>query len=104
YYSTTTNDLLYDVTIPRVTGFNVIKSNVGEINNSGVELLLNYDIVSRKDFNWNINFNISSNKNKIVSLVGLDADGDGVEDDLIANNLFIGKSIGAVYTYESDGI
>jgi len=104
YYSTTTNDLLYNVTIPRITGFNTIKSNVGEINNRGVEVLLNYDVIKRKDFNWNINFNISSNKNKIVSLIGLDADEDGVEDDLIANNLFIGESIGSVYTYESDGI
>src|SRR5690606_17555054 len=36
--------------------------------------------------------------------LGIDNDGDGQEDDLIASGLFIGKSIGAVYSYEIDGI
>ena len=39
-----------------------------------------------------------------MSLYGIDTDGDGVEDDDLSNGWFIGKSLGAVYTYETDGI
>lgn len=44
------------------------------------------------------------NRNKINSLYGLDNDGDGKEDDDLSNSWFIGKSLGAIYGYESDGI
>jgi hypothetical protein len=44
------------------------------------------------------------NRNKIVSLYGQDADKNGTEDDDVANSRFIGKSLGAVYTYVMDGI
>jgi len=47
--------------------------------------------------------NFSKNVNKINELVGLDANEDGQEDDLVASNLFIGESIGTVYGYELDG-
>ena len=104
YYQTTTHDLIYDVSIPRITGFNNITSNLGEIANRGIEIDLNSTIIQKGDFAWEIHFNLASNKNKIISLIGLDADGDGQEDDLTASGLFIGESIGAIYAYESAGI
>jgi len=104
YYQTTTNDLLFSINIPEVSGFNSISTNLGEIANRGVELILKGELVSRNDFNWNSTFNISLNKNRIVSLLGLDADGDGVEDDLVSSGLFIGESINTIFDYESAGI
>jgi len=104
YYATTTSDLIFDVSIPQVTGFNQITTNVGEIENRGLELVLNTSPVSREDLQWNLTFNLATNNNKIVSLINLDADGDGREDDLVASGLFLGESINSVYTYESDGI
>jgi TonB-linked SusC/RagA family outer membrane protein len=104
YYRTTTNDLLFRVNIPEVTGFNDIMTNVGEIANRGIEVMLNSEIVSVGDFNWNMNFNIASNRNRIVSLLGQDNDGDGVEDDLVASGLFIGQSINTIFDYASAGI
>ena len=47
---------------------------------------------------------MAANSNRIESLLGLDSDGDGREDDLIANGLFIGESIGTIYSYVVDGI
>ena len=44
------------------------------------------------------------NRNKVEKLYGLDADKNGKEDDDVSNGLFIGKSLGAVYTYVFDGI
>jgi TonB-linked SusC/RagA family outer membrane protein len=104
YYTTITSDLLFRVSIPEITGFNQIISNVGEVANRGVELQLNSIVIQNNEFSWNLNFNISSNRNRIQSLIGLDADGDGQEDDLTASGLFIGESIQSIYDYESEGI
>ncbi len=104
YYMTTTTDLIFDVNIPEITGFEKITSNVGEIVNRGIELQLGANIVDNNQFRWNIDLNLASNKNEIKSLIGLDADEDGQEDDLVASGLFIGESINAIYTYESGGI
>ncbi|KAF5085193.1 TonB dependent receptor [anaerobic digester metagenome] len=104
YYKTTTTDLLWDMVIPRVTGFNSIKTNVGEVANSGFEFYVEATPFKSDDFSWDFGINFSTNKNKVISLLGLDRDGDGKEDDLIASNLFIGKSLGAIYDYELDGI
>lgn len=104
YYKTTTTDLLWNMVIPEVTGFSSIKTNVGEVANSGFEFFIQSSPVQTKDFSWDINISFSANKNKIVHLLGKDENGDGKEDDLISSGLFIGKSIGAIYSYEIDGI
>ncbi|MDH6341210.1 TonB-linked SusC/RagA family outer membrane protein [Parabacteroides sp. PFB2-12] len=103
-YKTTTRDLLFDVTIPSVTGFGSIRSNVGKIQNTGVELTLTSQNISTQDFEWSTTFNISHNANKIKSLIGKDVDGDGIEDDMTASSLFIGESLSAIYDYKVDGI
>lgn len=104
YYNSTTTDLLWDVAIPTITGFSVVRSNIGKLHNQGVEITLNAIPVQTKDFKWNINLNFASNRNRIISLLGDDKDGDGKEDDLISSGLFIGESLGTIYDYEIDGI
>lgn len=104
YYNTRTNDLLYNVAIPSITGFTSISSNVGEIRNNGIEFTITSHNISTRDFEWSTTFNISHNSNRVVSLTGQDNDGDGIEDDLPASNLFIGESLSAIYTYKTDGI
>jgi TonB-dependent starch-binding outer membrane protein SusC len=104
YYQTTTTDLLWDMRLPQLTGFSQIKTNIGEIANSGFEFSIQTTPVKTSQFSWNIDFNFSTNNNKIVTLLGEDNDGDGKEDDLVASGLFIGRSIGAVYGYVIDGI
>lgn len=104
YYISTTRDLLWDMAIPTVTGFSEVKTNIGSIRNNGVEIMLSGIPVQTKDFEWNISAAFSANKNRIMTLLGEDEDGDGREDDLIASNLFIGQPIGAIYNYKVDGI
>ncbi|KJD34828.1 membrane protein [Tamlana nanhaiensis] len=103
-YRNITDDLLFSVRIPYLTGFSNIQTNVGKIKNSGVEVSLTGDIVRSDNFTWTATANFSTNKNEILELTGVDEDGDGVEDDLIQSGLFIGKSINAIYGYENDGI
>ncbi len=104
YYTTKTKDLLYAVSIPSITGFNSVMSNVGEIKNKGFELTINSRNIVTKDFEWTSMFNLSTNSNKISKLAGLDTDGDGQEDDLTSSSLFIGESLSAIYDYTIDGI
>ena len=104
YYTTKTTDLLYAVQIPSITGFTSIMSNVGEIQNKGFELTINTRNIITKDFEWTSMFNLSTNSDKITKLTGLDADGDGKEDDMTSSSLFIGESLSAIYDYTIDGI
>ncbi|WP_268223779.1 SusC/RagA family TonB-linked outer membrane protein [Sinomicrobium oceani] len=104
FYHSNTNDLLFDVAIPDITGFETISTNIGKIENQGFELTLSTHNIRSEGFNWHSTFNFSTNSNKIKELIGRDADGDGIEDDLISSNLFIGKSIGAIYGYQTDGL
>ena len=53
---------------------------------------------------WNATFNFSRNRNEIVSILGDDNDGDGIEDDLVSNSLFIGEPQQVIYDYEINGM
>jgi TonB-linked SusC/RagA family outer membrane protein len=103
-YNSNTTDLLLSRSIPIFNGFTSVLDNIGKVNNKGVELQLNLLNYSTKQFTWNTGYNFWLNRNKVVSLYGLDANKDGKEDDDVSNSLFIGKSLGANYTYVMDGI
>ncbi len=104
YYNTRTKDLLVNKTLNAALGYTRILSNVGEIENKGYELAINGYILDNKDFKINAGVNFSSNKNKIISLFGLDEDADGIEDDDVANQWFIGYPIDVDYNYKYAGI
>ena len=67
-YIKSTNDLLYDRQMPKETGYNTIKVNVGNIENKGLEFVLTGVPVQKKDFNWRVNANISFEKGTIKKL------------------------------------
>jgi TonB-dependent starch-binding outer membrane protein SusC len=104
YYNTNTTDLIYSVAIPVLTGFSNFRTNLGKINNTGWEVGLTGKIINKSDFTWTSTFNIWGNTNKIKSLTGVDANGDGKEDDLVSSGLFIGKSIQTIFDYQQMGI
>lgn len=103
-YNNNTYDLLFDVNIPTATGFDRISSNLGKINNRGIEAYVTQNLLDKNDFNWSVTGIFAANKNKIVTLTGQDANGDGIEDDLITSGLFIGKSIQTIYHYQTGGV
>ena len=103
-YNSKTVDLLVQRTIPTLTGFNNIFTNIGEVNNKGLELTLNSINISKNKFEWSSSVVFSTNKNKIVHLFGADTDKDGKEDDDLTNNWFIGQPINSYYDYMFDGI
>ena len=80
-YSTKTTDLLLEVSIPSMTGYDKYLTNIGETQNRGIEVTLNSENINTKDFSWSTSLNFSANANKILHLSGEDLDGDGKEDD-----------------------
>lgn len=66
-YRSMTKDLLLNVPIPQITGFSNAYQNVGKVENKGIELELNTHLLT-KQFKWNINGNISYNKNTVKKL------------------------------------
>ena len=103
YYDSDTKDLLLARNIPTLNGFSSILSNLGQVNNKGVEITVNTVNVKNKDFEWSTGFNFTTNKNTIEKLYG-ETDENGKELDDISNGWFIGKSLGAYYNYETNGI
>lgn len=106
YYNTKTTDLLTARSIPVINGFSSILTNIGELNNKGLEVSLSTININNTEtnFQWSSSLIFSTNKNEIVSLYGNDTDGDGVEDDDVSNGWFIGEPINSNYNYVFDGI
>ncbi|MDF9798903.1 TonB-linked SusC/RagA family outer membrane protein [Catalinimonas alkaloidigena] len=71
YYNKNTNDLLYNVSIPAITGFTNSIINVGDVNNKGIELELTTKNFTG-NFKWETSFNFSRNRNEVVGLGGVD--------------------------------
>jgi len=71
-YDKDTEDLLFGRNISSAgTGFSNVQSNVGELQNQGVEVQLSYDILRKSSTNdWSVNVfgNLAFNENEIVSL------------------------------------
>jgi len=104
YYTSNTFDLLYAVSLPN---YNMVWSNIGnmgKLSNRGIELTIGGVPVEKTNFRWNVTLNYSLNRNKVWSITGVDADGDGKEDDMIANSIFIGKPYGVIYDFRQIGM
>jgi TonB-dependent starch-binding outer membrane protein SusC len=68
YFRKRTKDLLLDIPIAFTSGFGTGRSNVGTFENKGFEAGLNISVIEKKNFNWNMNFNITFLSNKVISL------------------------------------
>lgn len=67
-YVKNTRDLLFNVPIPRETGFDFITQNIGRIQNKGIEFTLQTNNIQKNIFSWSSGFNISANRNVIQEL------------------------------------
>ena len=67
-YNIDNKNLLLAVPLAPSTGFFEFMDNVGTVNNKGIELAIDADIINTRDLNWNLGFNVGFNKNKVVYL------------------------------------
>lgn len=103
YYKKETNDLLQQVGIPSSSGFTTQWTNSGNVTNEGLEFTIQASPIRNNNFSWDINANISFNKNEIG---GLEGDQYGPELWYGVNQFYIqrnGMPIGAMFGYVEDG-
>jgi TonB-dependent starch-binding outer membrane protein SusC len=107
YYQKNTFDLLFNQPLPQSSGFDVGLQNVGELENKGVELMLNTKNIVGK-FRWSTDFNISFNRNKVLSLGGVPITAGDAGSGFLAipsfTQLIVGQPVGTFYGFVRDGI
>ena len=98
-YNKNSSDLLMEMQTPFELGSytGAIISNVGKVNNKGIEIQLNTLNVQTKDWNWETSFSFARNINTIKEL-------NGGKEDLVGNKWFIGQPIDVVYGYKYMGV
>lgn len=68
YFYRKTSDMLFSLATPPSIGYTSYVVNMGDMRNAGVEVSLNGTLVKTKELNWDVNFNISHVKNKVLKL------------------------------------
>ena len=102
-YIKNTNNLIYDVPVPGISGFATQTVNVGSMQNTGIEIVISSTNLANRSFKWNTSFNLAKNTNKITKLDGkqtLVPSNDG----RFFNALKIGESIGVFYGPKFAGV
>lgn len=110
-YEKSTADMLVLRALPTVIGFDNVMTNLGKIDNKGIEITLNSVNIDHRNFSWRTTANFWLNRNKIKSLYGpvniYDADGKLVgqaEKDDLVNKWFIGKDIDVIWDQKVLGV
>lgn len=99
-----TKDLLYEAPVPATSGRTSMMSNIGSMENKGIEFTLNTVNIQSSDFQWNTTFNISFLKNKITQL-GVNNEDKLVDPDFLGKNvvLRVGEPVGSFWGYKCLG-
>jgi len=99
-YYNHTKDLLLERPIPASSGFYTISSNIGQLENKGLEFVLNTVNID-KAFTWTSSLNFAANRNKVLSLYN-----DQPIDDMGrgGNRVEVGQPIGIFYGYNCQGV
>ena len=95
-YYKRTNDLLWTVNLPKESGYITTLTNIGVLDNKGIEFTLNTVNINTQLFQWTTNFNFTYNHNEVMELY------DGKKD--IDKSVFVGHSLGEFYILHSEGI
>ena len=107
YYNRETTDMLLNAPVPESSGFSFVTKNIGSMENKGFELSLNTINIDTPDFTWNSTFNISMNKNKVLSLASpSDIFGVGSGSNYLGGGsiIRIGEAMGAMYGFTRLGV
>lgn len=68
YYDRTTRDMLMYFSTPLIIGYGGYYSNIGDMNNHGLELALTGDIINSRDISWTVDLNMTMQRNKVAKL------------------------------------
>lgn len=97
YFNRSSNQLV-GLPLPGTTGFTSLNANLGAtVQNSGLEFTLRSVIFQGKDFQWTTNFNISVNRNKLISYPGLESSAN-------ASRYIVGQPVSIIKVFHYTGI
>ena len=97
-YFANTTDQIFNSTIPVMgAGLDHQYATMGRVKNWGIEAVLSTMNIRKKDFTWSTNFQFNLNRSILKEL-------DGSGQDNIQDQLFLNKSLGAIYGYEFDRV
>ena len=95
WYDIKSEDLIFDVPVPASTGYETFRENVGELTNTGVELMIGGTPVKNNNFSWDISFNYGQNKNELASLI---EDSDNfIFSSLNSGNVVVQATVGGEF-------
>lgn len=108
YYYSLSKDQILSVPISNSTGHATASTNVGSMENKGVELTLGVTPIRNANFSWESDFNFSANRNKVVSITGDLGDEinvyseSGYLNSAVSMRIIPGESYGTLYgrTYQ----
>lgn len=109
-YENRTKDLLLEAEIPLTSGYATNMMNVGKTRNRGIEFSLTTINIDKRHFQWETNFNISTNRNKVIQLYNTDeilkrsgwaGTAEFNDVDFITK---VGQAVGNMYGYKWIGL
>jgi TonB-linked SusC/RagA family outer membrane protein len=99
FYNNVTNDLFLNRQLSRTTGFTFQNTNIGSMRNRGYEVSFTGAVIDRPNFKWELNANITYNKNEVISLVG--DQNEFIDGDFITR---VGEPINSLYLVRYAGV
>ena len=113
YYNKKTSDMLYDYTVPSPPNlYTTTTANVGEMRNTGFELMIKGVPVQTKNWRWETQVTLQHNSNKLLSLSNdlyqtdntqwLQGVGDPVTQ--YTHRVAVGESLGQIWSLKAVGV
>lgn len=113
YYNKKTSDMLYNYSVPSPPNlYNETRANVGEMRNTGIEVMIKAIPFKTKDFTWETQATMQHNSNKLLSLsndlyqtdntMWLQGVGDPVTQ--YTHKVEVGQSLGRIYSLKAVGV
>lgn len=96
FYESRTKNQILNIPLSLTSGYNSRAINAGEIQNRGIEAMLNVVAIQKTNFKWTTNINFSTNRSKVVSLA------DGLKNFVMASRRVsiearVGERMGDMY-------
>ena len=97
-YRRINDNLLLSRPLPSDSGFGSINQNIGKVQNEGIELGINtVNLNTKSGISWTTDFNISFQRNKVLSLLNNGS-------DRIGTSFIVGQPVDIIYTYGWAGV
>jgi TonB-linked SusC/RagA family outer membrane protein len=102
-YSKKTTNLLFNVPVSQVSGYSSVTTNIGSVQNKGLEIMLNGSIIRGKDLGWDLGLTYAANSNKVLALGSTNA--DVISSGFLGSStiLRVGKPMGSFVGFQRLG-